>query len=785
MSLSETLEILEYPKVLGFVNKYSVTEGGKNYINSLTPFSGIDYLREGENVSEAKAILINLSDPPLESLPDLTNELNLAKIGGAVLQPQKLLLVLKLARVSRTLQSFLYSSKNDAPELSILSKGLFSDKLFEHHITTILDESGEVKDNASRELQKIRTAIREKQYELQKMVARIAKNLSQEDFLREEYLTLRDGRVVIPIKVEHKRQIRGFIHSESATGQTVYIEPEETLNLNNEIVTLGFAEKREIDRLLKELTAKTGERAEDLIESQRIVSVLDSYFARAKYSIEVRGGFPSFNTHGKLELKDARHPILLQKTGREKTIPLDLEIKDEKIIVITGPNAGGKTVVLKTVGLLSCLAFAGFHIPASPDSSLPYFSGIHVDIGDKQSLEDDLSTFSSHLTNIKNILETADENTLVLLDELGTGTDPSAGSALGIACLLTLRDKGSYVLATTHFGRLKSLSEEFSGIKNSAMEFDTVNLTPTYRFKQGVPGSSYAFEISRRIGFSDDFLSKALSYFNENDSRLETLLVTLERREQELQEKIRYYERENTRLKGLTRLYDENIKKLEKEKNLRLKKAKEEAEAIIKESQKEVQRVIKELRESFREADPEYQKSLIRNAQSALKNLKEKNERMKISDAVEQTSFIFKIGDVVKIKSSSITGKITSIDETKNEAGIQAGNLKIKASLNDLEPDDKRAKTETVHFHSVNDDVKFRMDIRGEKPENINFEVIRFIDSAYSGGMDKIEILHGKGNGVLKRMVKEILDNHPGVRRYYFAPVEIGGEGITIIEFKN
>lgn len=785
MSLSETLEILEYPKVLGFVNKYSVTEGGKNYINSLTPFSGIDYLREGENVSEAKAILINLSDPPLESLPDLTNELNLAKIGGAVLQPQKLLLVLKLARVSRTLQSFLYSSKNDAPALSILSKGLFSDKLFEHHITTILDESGEVKDNASRELQKIRTAIREKQYELQKMVARIAKNLSQEDFLREEYLTLRDGRVVIPIKVEHKRQIRGFIHSESATGQTVYIEPEETLNLNNEIVTLGFAEKREIDRLLKELTTKTGERAEDLIESQRIVSVLDSYFARAKYSIEVRGGFPSFNTHGKMELKDARHPILLQKTGREKTIPLDLEIKDEKIIVITGPNAGGKTVVLKTVGLLSCLAFAGFHIPASPDSSLPYISGIHVDIGDKQSLEDDLSTFSSHLTNIKNILETADENTLVLLDELGTGTDPSAGSALGIACLLTLRDKGSYVLATTHYGRLKSLSEEFSGIKNSAMEFDTVNLTPTYRFKQGVPGSSYAFEISRRIGFSDDFLSKALSYFNENDSRLETLLVTLESREQELQEKIKYYERENARLKGLTRLYDENIKKLEKEKTLRLKKAKEEAETIIKESQKEVQRVIKELRESFRDADPEYQKSLIKNAQSALKNLKEKNERMKINDAVEQNSFIFKIGDVVKIKSSSITGKITSIDEAKNEAGIQAGNLKIKASLNDLEPDDKRAKTDTVHFHSVNDDVKFRMDIRGEKPENINFEVIRFIDSAYSGGMDKIEILHGKGNGVLKRMVKEILDNHPGVKRYYFAPVEIGGEGITIIEFKN
>ena len=481
---------------------------------------------------------------------------------------------------------------------------MFVDKVFEHHIQKVINENGEVKENASSKLSEIRSEIRRKNDELIKAVNRLIKNYSEQDFIREDYLTLRDGRIVVPVKSEHKRHIKGFIHSESSTGQTVYIEPEETLDLNNELVSLSFAEKREIERILKELTKKIGSVYTELSLTLQTISYIDSIFARAKYSIEIVGSFPELDSKKGLEIKDARHPILLKKFGRPNTIPLNVKIIENKIILITGPNAGGKTVVLKTIGLLCLMVQSGFHIPTSPDSNFHVYNNLLLDIGDQQSIEDDLSTFSSHLLNIKNILDNSDQNSLVLLDEIGTGTDPTEGAALASAILLQLKDKGTTVFATTHHGELKLIANDIDGFENAAMEFDHVNLKPTYNFKQGIPGSSYAFEIAHRIGFENDFINLAKEHLDSGKHSIEKFLIEIEAKSNRLETKLKSLEIENSRLEGLSNLYKQNIEKLDKEKKEILKKAKMEADDYLNNINKKFELVIKELKES--NADKEY-----------------------------------------------------------------------------------------------------------------------------------------------------------------------------------
>ncbi len=497
---------LEFQKILQFVAKYSVTEKGKLKVSELGPLANINLIKiEGYYVNEAKEILISRNAPPFEYIPDLDTALSQSRIEGSMLDSKKILEILRLAEISRSLFQFLKNHSDIAPELHKLSAVLFVDKVFEHHISKIVNENGEVKDNASPKLAEIKREINSKRDELVKSVNRLVKSLAENDIVREDYLTLRDGRIVIPVKVEHKRHIKGFIHSESSTGQTVYIEPEETLELNNDIISLSFAEKREIERLLKEITKLIGKESHGLKTALDTIAEIDSIFARARFSIEVIGSFPEIDNDKPFTISRGRHPILLKRLGREGTVPLDLSVDDQKVIIITGPNAGGKTVVLKTIGILSLMVMSGIHIPADPDSNFHFFDNILVDIGDEQSIEDDLSTFSSHLSNIKDILNKATARSLILLDEIGTGTDPSEGSALASAVMLLLKEKGSVVLASTHHGSLKLFANDVQGFQNAAMEFDTRNLRPTYAFKQGIPGSSYAFEIAKRIGFDEEF----------------------------------------------------------------------------------------------------------------------------------------------------------------------------------------------------------------------------------------------------------------------------------------
>lgn len=777
------LEKLEFSKVLQFIARYAYTEPGKREVLKLQPLQNLRLAAlEGSYVKEATEILIKNDFPPISYLPDLRDDLSRSAIEGAVLTNKSILDILTLAETSRKLFQFLKSETEAGSIASGFLDMLFVDKVFEHNISKIIDENGDVRDSASPKLREIRDEIRHKTDTLGKVINRILKDLSDSYLVRDDYVTQRDGRMVVPVKSEHKRHVKGFIHSESSSGQTVYIEPEETLELNNEILSLNFAEKREIEKILRELTRRIGEYSPQLKQALEAVSNLDSIFARAKYSLEIIGSFPSLDNTQPMRLMDARHPLLLKKLGRSAAVPLNLEISDKNVILITGPNAGGKTVVLKTTGILAIMALSGIPIPAAPDSNLHFFDNILLDIGDQQSIEDDLSTFSSHLSNIKNILDNADENSLVLLDEIGTGTDPAEGAALATAVLVTLQRKNSIVLATTHHGSLKIIANEQPGFENASMEFDNERLLPTYSFNQGLPGSSYAFEVAERIGLEKNFLGLAKSYLDSDKTKVEDFLVELEKRSRALEQKLRTSEIENARLKGLANLYQTNLERIESQKKEILQKAKSSAEDYLKDVNKKVEQAIRQIKESNAKSEA------IRDAKREIEELKNGNKKL-ISEPDVDTigkNHIFAPGDFAQLKNSQTAGKIIEIERDKNRAVLLVGNFRIQVKLDELLPAKKKDAEVKTDYRSnyQSTSANVRIDIRGQKPEEAEFEVVKFLDNANTAGLDRVEILHGKGTGALKRMVKEILTKHDQVDKFYFAGIEQGGDGVTIVELK-
>lgn len=779
MISTDVIEKLEFSKVLSVISSYAVTEKGKLNILSILPSVQIDHIiHEGNLVSEAKNILIKSDIPPLEYLPDISESLFQSRIDGVVLSSKKILYILKLAEISRSIFYYIKRNSESQTELSKKCEYLFNDKIFEHQIKKIVNENGDVNANASSKLLEIRNEINSKNEELKKLVNRIIKNLTKDDIVREEYLTLRDGRIVVPVKVEHKRHLKGFIHSGSASGQTVYIEPEETLELNNDIVSLAFAEKREIERLLKELTKFIGQHAAELSKSFELISEIDTIFARAKYSIEIIGSFPDIKSEKPFTITGGRHPLLLKRLSRDKCTPLNL-FHSNNIILITGPNAGGKTVVLKTVGLLCLMVQSGIHIPASPDSVFNIFTNILIDIGDQQSIEDDLSTYTSHLKNLKQIVDTADDHSLVLLDEIGTGTDPSAGAAIAAEVLIRLNEVRAKVLATTHHGSLKLIASETSGFENAAMEFDSSTLTPTYNFKQGIPGSSYAFEIASRIGFDNSFIHSAERFIDTEQNKIEKFLVDIETKSHKLDKELKLIENEKMLLEELIAKYKNENDLLQNEKKNILKTAKAEAAEYISGINKIVESEIKRLRESNAEHES------IKQVKKEIKQIFQRNEELIKEEIEVKVDSEIMIGNFVQIRNTNTTGKVIEIDDQKKQAHVEVGKTKMKIGLSELLPIKKPEPEKELHdYPIISSKANTRLDIRGKKPDEIGFELLKFIDDAYTINLSQVEILHGKGTGALKKVVNEILREHSKVKSFYFAPVEFGGEGITIVEIK-
>jgi len=774
---STAIRKLEFDKILARLQQLVTSEPGRDLAAHLVPMTDASFVRlELNRVSEAKELLIVEGVAPLDGIKDIVPALKRSTIENHILNSRELLDIASTLRASRTLSIFISKRQKDYPELGELASGLFSDKILEYNIVECIDEDGRIRDSASKDLKRIRHDMISTAEILRKRLASILKRISEKDFLQEEIITTRDGRMVVPVKTEHKNHVPGFIHSSSASGATVFIEPAETLDLNNTLTELQLSEQREITRILGELTVQVGEIRPQLEPAMATLATLDLVFAKAKYSIEVLGNPPAISDQMHFRLLHARHPVLLQRHRRDEVVPMDLELGgDVRTLVITGPNAGGKSVAMKSIGLLVLCAQSGLHIPADPESELCMFENVFVDIGDEQSIENDLSTYSSHLLRMRDILLGANDRSLVLIDEIGAGTDPAEGGALAASILSELTSRGSMTVATTHHGMLKAFAHEAAGVSNASMEFDQETLKPTYRFRFGVPGSSYALELAKRLELPLPVVNRAREFVGGEKIKLENLLTELERQSQEYRAQIQQVSSERDRLNSLVQAYEQKTKDLRHELQLIRKQAVEEAKEIVRGAQSLIERAVKEIRESSSD------KTIIQSARESVQQMRTKIEEMTVADA-PATAEDLQVGDAVRARDASQEGEVVEIKPPF--ATVLIGNTKLKVRLETLQKVSARQGTSAgaVGSSIYTPEGKTEIDLRGMFGDEAIAQVERFLDDAIVAGLHRVDIIHGKGTGALRKRITEFLKTYPHIQAFRLGEWNEGGAGVTVVE---
>lgn len=777
---------LEFSKVKNYIKRYTFSVIANEKLDLLTPTSDITEIRYRQNILSEMKKLIEVDDPlPLYGFSDVRSILSKAAIQDSILQSNELGQVWNALKVTKNIYQYFNRRKNNYPLLNQLVSELNYNRVLEYNIEKIIDENGNIKDDASYELKKIRKEIIEKSEQLRKKVEQILKNISTLGWLQEELVTTRDGRMVIPVKIENKNRIPGFIHSISASGATVFIEPAETLEMNNELRSLQFQEMREIEKILREITSQIREFVSEFRKNIEILGELDFLHAAANYSIEILGSAPEINDEQFFNIIDARHPILLMNHKRDEVVPLNVTLgKNTNSILITGPNAGGKSVAIKNFGLLVLMVQSGLHIPASPDSTMGYYEKIFVDIGDEQSIESDLSTFSSHLQNFKVMLQNSDNKSLVIIDEIGAGTDPVEGAAIAQVLLLELTRRGTHSLVTTHHGSLKAFAHETEGITNAAMEFNHTTLKPTYRLVIGVPGSSYAIEMAKRLGLPENFVEQAVSFKTQQQQSLENILIDLEQKNQALVRELSEIVKERSKLETLINDYNQKLKKLNKELKESKLKALQEAKEIISKANSIIEKTVQEIRES--NAKSEVIKTSHNNIKDTMKILNDSIQSIEFEETPAINKEKFYVGDIVKLKFSNDIGEVIEIlkDDYFN---VLFGLYKIKVHKSNLvkaESIEKKNYQRMVSYEIESDDLKNEIDIRGLVGEEAIPILDKYIDRAILKGYNRIDIIHGKGTGALQKKVSEYLKSHPMVKSFRLGEWNEGGYGVTVVELK-
>lgn len=754
---------------------------------ALAPLEELELCRtEMRRVTEMKMLLETEEGLPLEGLKKIQAGLHKSRIDGAVLQPRELFDIARTLECSRTARSFLSKRRELYPEIWMLAEPLVVDKVLEFNIDRAIDEGGTVKDSASKELREIRRSIADSYESLRKKLATILRGVTDQGFAQEEIITTREGRMVIPVKSESRNRVPGFVHSASASGATVFVEPAETLDLNNDIRNLHFRETREIERILRELTLQVREVADKIGKSMESLGYLDSVQARARYSIEILGNEPGIEEHGPLRLVQARHPVLISHHGLTKTVPLDVELGAAyRTLVISGPNAGGKSVAMKCVGLLVLMAESGMHIPAAAESLVPFLRDVEVDIGDDQSIESDLSTFSSHLEHLREITSTAGAGSLVLIDEIGSGTDPTEGGAIAAAVLESLTEKGALTIATTHQGFLKVFAYETSGMENGAMEFDQESLTPTYRFRAGVPGSSYAFELAGRHGLPAGMIDRARGLLGSPQASMERLLLELEAAAQRYKSKNEELQREKAAVDEQARTYQSRIAQLSAELREMKRQAAEEAGRIVDGAHALVERVVREIREQG--AD----KAAVKKAREEIVQQRgeiTETQRALHVETKQVSSRPVEVGARVRIDEGTAVGEVVQLSSDGKVATVALGSVRMKIPVPELSVTDERLPLVSLPESLPGDrgsPVQRELDLRGLTGDEALPLVDKFIDDGLLKGISRLTIIHGKGTGALRKKVTRFLSDDPRVRTSTLAEWNEGGTGATVIYLKE
>ncbi len=799
--MQRSLQALEFPQLCDELTKLASYDETVDRLRSLSPSKDIGWVRnEMDRVEEVRGLILRGGGFGEGGLRDIRSILKKVTVTGSLLHAEELLVVLHHLRVQSTVHKVLTKNREQMPKVVKLAAQLIPIKELEQKLSRSIQPDATIHDRASRELTRIRRTITVQQDRIRRKLTSMLPRLKKTSALRDDSFTIRGGRYVLPVRSDSVHRVKGIVQDRSSTGGTLFIEPLEIIDLGNEFRALELAERDEIRRILLELTEHVRDNLDQIDLNRQVLTDLDILWAKAQLSEKLDSLIPTVTKGGTLRLIMGRHPLMVL-AGERKVVPLNLELGvGWTTLVISGPNAGGKTVAIKCVGLLALMVACGLPIPALPGSEVPLYTDFQADIGDQQSISDDLSTFTAHASRLNEIVKTTHTRSLVLIDEIGSGTDPHEGSSLSIAILERLIKHKIPTIVTTHHSALKSFAHSTDGCANGSMEFDRKTLSPTYRFHAKIPGSSYALEIASRVGLSNQIIDRARQVLGSDRAELEDLIMNLT-------EKMRSYDRlvidEKKQAAALTNYEEEYNRRLgklrEREKNLK-KKAKATAQEILSQARKTVESVVKEIRE--KRAD----KGSIKKAHKTLANIEDslsldKKTDMSVLDTSDlkppklkkrkrrKPKFIQKqpeIGDIVTVDGTSTTGEISAMNDKGDRVCVAVGSVQIwvaKNRVNVVKPPEESKPQ--VRIMPKLPDVPLELNIRGLNMEDALEKVDRYIADGYAVGREQLGIIHGKGDGILSNSVRDYLKRHKFVKSYRFGKHGEGDFGITIVQIKT
>ncbi len=779
---------LELDKILNMLAQETTCEDARELALQTEPLEGKFQIEEQLRQTEDAYILTGrFGAPSFGRVKNMTNAFRRAEAGGC-LSPKELLGIAETLRITRGIRQWRNRCAGMDTSLDLLFERLTENKHLEERITSCIIGEEEISDNASTELMNIRRKMRIASSKAREILDKIIHSSTYQKYLQDAIVTQRSGRFVVPVKAECRGSVPGLVHDTSSSGATVFIEPMGVVQANNDIRVLESKEAAEIERILYELSAEAGGHADTAAESFEAMVELNLIFAKASLGYKMKATMPIINDQGQIDLKSARHPLLDPKTAVPTNITLG---KEFDTLVITGPNTGGKTVSLKTIGLLTLMAMCGLMIPAADNSEISIFSKVLVDIGDEQSIEQSLSTFSAHMTNIVSILKEANRSSLVLIDELGAGTDPVEGAALAVAILEKLRRKGAKIASTTHYAELKEFALKTPGVENGCCEFDVSTLRPTYKLLIGVPGRSNAFAISRRLGIDEDIVDRANTLVSVESRQFEDVVKNLDNRRQQLEQELQSARKLEQKARDASHQAEEELKKVRLQAERELEKAKQEASRLLARTKAQSDALIKELEDMKKKGSSLTNEDKVKLRQSIrqMENQADPVKEQKKDDYVLPRPL--KAGDTVLMK--DIDKKATVLEtpaENANTVLVQAGIIKTRTPLKNL----KLLETEKISVSGRPIDRSPRsridtrpvteVDVRGYTADEAIMEVDRALDNAILSRLSSLTIIHGKGTGVLRREIQAFLRHHKAVKSFRLGTFGEGEAGVTIVEMK-
>lgn len=787
MIAERALRTLEYFKIRDEVSNYCTSSIGRSHIDNLIPSVEFTVVRKLlEEMDEGMTILRLRGNVPMGGMTDIRPHAKRAQIGG-MLSPTELMEIASTIRASKILRQFLEnvaeSEDVKIPHFIEKKEAIPILTALEHEINDCIDENGAVLDSASSTLRSIRQQLRIQVSRVREKLESYTRGANAAKMLSDSIITIRNDRYVIPVKSEYRSHYGGIIHDQSSSGQTLFVEPSAVVQINNDIRSLRVKEQEEINRILIKLTAEVEIVGHDIFVLVSVLGEIDVILAKAKYGQAQKCTMPIINNEGYIRLVKARHPLIPLETAVPNTIEFG---KDITTIVITGPNTGGKTVTLKTVGLCTLMAQSGLPIPALDGSEVALFESVFADIGDEQSIEQSLSTFSSHMVNIVDILKKYDEKSLIIFDELGAGTDPQEGAALAISILDAVHGTGARVMATTHYPELKAYGYNRPGVANASVEFDIETLSPTYKLLIGVPGRSNAFEISERLGLPAYIINQAQTFTGTDRGEVNSMIASLENSRRQAEKDAEETEAHLAEARKVKADVELRLSELEQSKEKLEQKAKDKAKKIVDEARREAEDIISELRKMQSNTHNFVKEHELIDAKKRLDAALPDNPVLKKQKKLNEMAKELKSGD--EVKALSFGQKGTLLEKlSKTEWSVQIGMLKMKLDESDLEFVKPEKQKQTVSVNSIrgrDTNVKLELDLRGERYEDAIMRTEKYLDDALLSNYPRISIIHGKGTGVLRQAIQQFLKNHSRVKSYRFGEAGEGGHGVTVVELK-